>query len=150
MMSNKNIFLVNCTFFIQLIYMKNNFPFIARLCLPLTHTPLGLSSNISYPVWGLWKELDFLFLFPRPESLAHIKVVRLHTRKKGKNERKSESVLQISTVGCFLRVSGRWHTASSLHTTHSSTPEHVSTCANVGSRSSIKSTCISLHNDKKP
>lgn len=67
--------------------------------------------------------------------------------------RKSENVLQISALDVFtasLWHAGRWHTASSLHTTHSSAPEHGTACRNVGSRSSIKSTCISVNDDKKP
>lgn len=148
MMSNKSIFSVNCTFFIHLIYMKNNFTFIARLPPTYPHT-VRLIFKHFLPSLGPLEETGFSFFpLPHPESLAHIKVVRLHTRKTGKNERVRVRVCCRSQP--FLWHAERWHTASSLHTTHSSTPEHVSTCANVGSCSSIKGTCISLHNDKKP
>lgn len=53
----------------------------------------------------------------------------------------------LDSVFCaFLWHVGRWHFASSLHTTHSSIPEHVTARSTVGS---LKSTCLSVNNDTK-
>lgn len=113
--SNKNTFVRSSP-----PYVKNNLTFIARLCAShLPHT-IRLIFKHSLPSLGPLEGAVRVFFLPLPESLAHIKVVRLDTRKKGKNEREEEwkCAADLSS-GCFHCVSlACWEMAHRLFTPH--------------------------------
>lgn len=112
------------------ISITESFRFYSQdLCFPLTHTPLGKFASslfVPSPVWGLWMELRFFL----PVSLMHIKVVRLHTDRRIRERKREHRGDLISWMYFCFHIHSHAeerHTASSLHTIHSSTVKHMST-----------------------